>query len=222
MSTIATIVTRARTRLEEADARKWSDADQLIPYASEAHQWLARVLNRIPKAKRFRYRETFTWTASSETYAVSGLTKQFDWLVSLAVQVSSLWVPVCQFEDDDENILSNLSLGGGFQVPRVTLQDGTLYREPIFRSDQTFRIRYGYTPAVTSSSATTIETPPEYDLDLVNRLVHFALADAGMKNTAFEEEYAARLGEIEELERSRLGVRSERVVQRARMFGRCR
>ena len=222
MSTIQTIVDRMRVRLEEATARKWSDADQLIPYASEAERFVARDLSHMPKSKRFRYRESVTWTASSETFDLTTLTKRFDWLISLAVSVSNLWYPINQFEDEDEQPLSNLSLGGGFVVPRISIADDTLIREPTFGSAQTFRIRYGWIPAIKSSAATTLDVPDEYLQLVVTRAMHFANADAGIANKAIDEEYAVLLGEVEDLERSRLGIRNEQVVQRARMFSRCR
>ena len=65
-STVQTIVDRMRVRLEESAERKWSDSSQLIPYASQAERWLARMLSRIPKSHRFRVvHETFTNPAST-------------------------------------------------------------------------------------------------------------------------------------------------------------
>lgn len=222
MSTIQSVIDRMRVRLEEDTARKWSDSTQLIPYASEAERWLARTLSHMPKSKRFRYRQSITWTASSETFDLTTLTKRFDWLINLGVLVGSVYQKVYQFEDDDEDALWNLSLGGGAMIPRVTIADDTLVREPSFGTAQTFRIRYGYIPAIKTSASDTLETPDEYLLDVVNRAMHFANADAGISNKAIDEEYAVRLGEIEDLERARLGIRNERVVRRDRTFARCR
>ena len=222
MSTVQTIVDELRVRLEESTARKWSDADQLIPYVNEAERWLARLLSHIPKSNRFRYRQTFTIAANAETYDLTGLTKKFDWMISLAVQVSNLWVPCGVFEDDDEQPLSNLSLGGGTLVPRVSIADDTLLFEPAFQSARTARIRYGYIPTIKTSSVTTLETPDEYLLDIINRALWFAQADAGISNEGQMAQLAQRELEIEALERARLGISNERVVLRARTFNLCR
>lgn len=222
MSTVQTIVDIVRIKIEEATERKWSDSTQLIPHVSKAERWLARMLSRIKKSNRFRYRETFTWTASSETFDLTTLTKRFDWMIHLAVLVGNVYIPVFAYEDDDETVLANLSLAGGIPIPRVNLADNTLWREPTYASAQTFRIRYGYIPSIKTSAGTTIETPDEYDDDLALRAALFALADAGIKNEAYETLLAVRVAEIEDLERSRFGTNKATVLQRARLFARCR
>lgn len=224
MSTIQTIVNLQRIKLEESSERKWSDADQLIPFASQAERWWARKFSRIKKSNRFRYRETFTWTASSETFDLTTLTKSFDFMIHLSVLVGNLYIPVIAYEDDDETALSNLSLGGGPPVPRVNIADNTLWREPTYGQAQTFRIKYGYIPAIKTSGSTALETPEEYDNDIAMRAVIFALVDAKMFDVAREMDklLESRVDEIETLERSRFGTNKAKVVQRHRAFGRVR
>lgn len=223
MSTVSTILSRVRTRLNETTARQWSDSDQLIPYISEAERWLARMLSRIPKSHRFRVlHESITNPANTATFDLTGLTKKFDWLISLSVVVGNREILVHQSEDGDNPWLRNASIGGGDIVPRLNIQDDNLVLLPTYGASRTLYIDYGWVPAVKTSTSATIETPTEYDGDLVARVLHFALSDVGQANTKFEEEYAVRLAEIEDLERSRLGIRRERVVLEQRSFGRCR
>lgn len=222
MSTVQTIVDLVRIKIEETTARKWSDATQIIPHVSKAERWLARTLSRIKKSNRFRYRETFSWTASSETFDLTTLTKRFDWMIHLAVLYGNVYLPVFAYEDDDETVLSNLSLAGGIPIPRVNLADDILWREPTYATAQTFRIRYGYIPSIKTSAGTTIETPEEYDDDVALRATLYALADAGIKNKAYEDLLSVRVAEIEDMERSRFGTNTHRVIQRARTFARVR
>ena len=222
-STVQTIVDRLRVRLEESTARKWSDADQLIPYTSQAERWLARMLSRIPKSHRFRVvHETFTNPANTSVYDLTGLAKRFDWLVSLSVLVGNVEVPVFTYEDGDDPHLRNLSLGGGAIIPRVDIQDDNLILLPTFGAARTMYISYGWIPSIKTSAGADLQTPQEYDEDVACRALHFALSDAGLANTKFEEQYAARLNEIEDLERSRLGIREQKVVGRSRVYSRVR
>jgi len=220
---IGTIVDRLRVRLEEPTARKWSNADQLIPYASEAERWLARMLSRLPKSRRFRVlAESLTIPADTSIVAVSGLAKRFDYLIKVDVLVGNVRIPCPRFEDADDTFLRNMSLAGGVLVPAVQTQDDNLVFLPTHGAARTAYVSYGWIPTIKTSTGTTLETPQEYDGDVVQRALHFALSDLGVTNTSFEEQYAARLAEIEDLERSRIGVSTERVVRTAHSFSRCR
>lgn len=221
MSTAQTVIDRMRIRLDETTARKWSDA-QLILYINDSCQWLARMFSRIPGCKRFTKRETFTNAASTETFDLTTLSKRFDTVLDLQVQISTVWKEVQRFDDNEEAALRNLSLGGGWIVPKYNIQDDNLILLPTFGTARTMAIRYRWMPALITAAGDTLETPDEYLTDIVTRALHFALADAGQANTKFEEEYAVRLNEIEDLERSRLGISNERVVSTSRVFSRCR
>ena len=222
MSTIQTIVTAMRVKLQEATASQWSDANQLIPYASQAERWLARMLSQIPGSRRFNKRETFTLAANTEAFDLTTLSKRFASIMEVAVLVGQVYVPMERFNDEDEEGLRNYSLGGGYLRSKYTLMDDSLVFLPTYQAARTMAIRYRWIPTIKSSSSDTIETPAEYDQDLVNRALHDASGDIGQQNQSFEEKYAIRLAEIEDLERSRMGMRDERVVARTRTFGRVR
>lgn len=222
MATIQTLVDELRVRLQETTARQWSDASQLIPYAYRSQQWWSQYLNRIEGGSRFRYTETFTVAASTELYAVSGLTKTFDRVIELSTLVGNILQAVQPFNDGEESELRNVGLGGSILVPKYGLQDDSIVFLPTGPA-RTYRIRYGYKAPLGTSAGTTLLIPDDYIGDVVQRALHFAQADAGLTNNKFEEEYAVRLGEIEDLERSRLyGAVTERVRVRAGTFSRCR
>ena len=222
MSTVQTILDQLRVRLEEADARRWTDAT-LILYISRAEQWLAGFLSRVPKARRFRVlHESATLAANATTLDLTTLAKSYDWLIEVSVLVANVETRLINFEDGDAPYLRNLSIGGGSPISRIDLQDDNLVILPSYGTARTLYLDYGWIPLAKTSGASAIETPTKYDGDLVDRALHFALADAGLSNTKYEEEYAVRLAEIEDLERSRRGISNERVMRRANAFSRCR
>jgi len=216
VSTIADVVTRIRVRIDETTARKWADSGQLTTYASEAEQWLANLLGKIPGSGRFRVRETFTLTASAETYTLSSFTNRVQEILEIQTQVGNRWVRCRVFTDGDtEAQLRNLSLGGGIVIPAYRLVGESIQFLPTLPVARSMAMYFRYMPTIKTSG--TLETPDQYLGDLVNRAVHFALADAGLANGKFEEEYAARLAEIEEMESQRqYGADTERVRRRQR------
>lgn len=223
MSTIQTIVTAARTRLDEATAAKFSDATQLIPYTSKAERRLAGILNRIPKGRRFRkLHESITFAANAETFDLTTLAKPFDWLIEVTVIVGTAEELLYNFEDGDSPALRNMGLAGGSIIGRVELQDDNLVVLPKFGSARTMYVSYGWVPLAKTSASDAIETPEKYDDDLRDYVVWYASADLGLVNTTIDQQFAMREAEIEDLERSRRGTSNEKVLSRGHMFSRCR
>jgi hypothetical protein len=223
VSTVQTIVTLARVRLDEATANQWDDSAQLIPYVSRAERRLAGLLSRIPKARRFRkLHEQITLAANAETFDLTTLAKPFDWLIEVTVLVGTAEVLLYNFEDGDSPALHNMGLAGGSIISRVELQDDNLVILPKFGQARTLYVSYAWFPAAKKSASTAIETPEKYDLDLANWVVYYAQADAGLVNSTQTEQLALREAEIEDLERSRRGTSNEKVLSRGHMFTRCR
>jgi hypothetical protein len=135
-------------------------------------------------------------------------------VIEIAVSVGGSWMKLSPMYDGDDSALRNISLAGGSLVPMYTLRAETLAFLPTPATAQSMAMLYRYQPTVKTSG--TLETPDDYLTDLVNRMVHFALADAGQANGKFEEEYAARLAEIEEKEAQRVwGSHTEKIRNKA-------
>ncbi len=224
MSTYSDLLGMLRDRLDEGTANEWTDAD-LYGYLSMAERWLAGFLGGIRGSGRFRYTENQTLPASTETIALSGLTKAFDRLVSIEMQVSGGgWVPLEPMVDGEDHLYrspTNVTVSGDV-VPYYRLQDDSFVFLPVASSARTLKYQYLWVPAAKTSGASTVETPVKYDDLLVLRAAHFALADAGEKDTSFDEEYASRIAEVEDYEcnRSSWG-RGERIkfIASRGMFG---
>ena len=222
MTTYASAETLVRYRLDETTARKWSSA-QIVNYLSNAERHLAGTLSRIPKTRRFRViHESGTNAANTETFDLTGLAKTFDWLICVSIVVGNVEVPLWNYEDGDAPWLRNLGLGGGLPVSRIDLQDTNLVLLPKYGQARTLYFDYGWIPLAKTSTSDTLETPAVYDDAVVLRATIDALADAGIRNEALEQKYVLRVGEIEDLERSRRGISNERVIRRGREFSRCR
>lgn len=224
MSLYSALVTQSRLRLDEAVARRWSDA-QILSYVSQSVRRLAGKISRIPKSRRFRnLHVSATIAANAETFDLQSLaaTKPFDWLISVSVLVASVEVELWNFEDGETAALRNLGLGGGSIISRIDLQDDNLVILPKFQTARTFYVNYAWLPAVQTDATKTVETPNQYDLDVVNWAVWYAHADAGIVNTSIETQLATRDDEIMDLERSRRGISNEMVIQRGRWFAGCR
>jgi hypothetical protein len=223
VSTIQTIVTAARVRLDEPVAAKFSDASQLIPYTSKAERRLAGILNRIPKGRRFRaLHEEITLPANAETYDLTSLAKPFDWLIEVSVLVGTAEVLLYNFEDGDSPALKNMGLAGGSIISRIDLQDDNLVVRPKFGTARTMYVSYAWIPLAKTSASDAIETPTKYDDDLRDYVVWMASADLGLVNNTIDEQFALREAEIEDLERSRRGTSNEKVLSRGHAFSRCR
>ena len=221
-STIQNVVDYARVRLGESAERRWLDT-QLVTYVSEAERALAGFLNRIKKSNRFRVvKESITLSANAESFDLTTLAKAFDWLITVSVVIANVERLLVNFEDEDAPYLRNLNLGGGCPISRINLQDDNLIVEPKFGSARTLYVAYAWIPAKKTSLSDSIETPQKYDDVLVEYVVWKAQADNQQANVKFEEQFAVRLSEIADLERSRRGTSNERVVQRARNFARVR
>lgn len=208
MSTVADAELRLRVRIDETTARKWSSA-QLVYYISDAQQYWTDRLGKIKGSGRFRYRDTWTQSASTETKALSALTKTFAEVIEIAMTVGNLWVPLQILRDGDDSLCRNVGLGNGNVVPAYTIRGEEIVLLPTSTATRAMAIVYRWKSAPTTSTATTLDLPDEFLTDLVSRAAHFALADAGLKNAPFEEEYAARIAEIEDGERRIWGSQSE-------------
>ena len=200
MSTVQRIVDRVRVRLNETTARKWTDATQIVPYVADAEQWFEDLLGRIHGSGRYRTRQTFSVAPNVETYPLSSFPTgyRFAEMIELSVLVGSWRVPMKTLPDgDDDARLRNLGLGGGIIIPAYRLFGEELQLLPATPATRNYAANYRYQTAIKTLATDNLDTPAEYDGDIVNRVLHFALADSGIENRKFEEEFAARLSEIE-------------------------
>ena len=77
MSTLfSTLISQMRTRLGEATAAEWTDA-QLLNYLSAAEVWEARFLAKLRNSGRFQYQEQLTLASATSNILWSALTKRF-------------------------------------------------------------------------------------------------------------------------------------------------
>jgi len=210
VSALSTVLSSLRTRLDETSANEWTDA-QLIGYIAEAEQWLADKMGRLTGSGRFRYRDTIALTGSSETYALSSLTKRFAEVIEIQMLWQGEYLDLPYMHDGDDGRLRSLSLYvPGQVVPHYSLFDDNLKFLPVSTEGRTLYLLYRYLPAVKTASGDTLDTPQDYDNLLVVRAAHFANSDAGQANTAFEDEYASLIAELEEREQGRAyGARQE-------------
>ena len=210
MSTVATVLSNLRIRLDETSANEWTDA-QLITYISDAEQWLADRMGRFVGSGRFRYRDTIALTGTSETYALSSLTKRF----AEVIEIQQLWqgeyIDLPYLHDGDDGRARSLSLYvPGSVIPHYTLFGDELKFLPVSTEARTLYLLYRYLPTVKTASGETLETPQDYDNLLVTRAAHFANSDAGQVNTAFDDEYSSLIAELEDREQGRaFGARQE-------------
>lgn len=205
MATYSAIRTQLLAMLRDPDAARWSSNDELYFLISNAERWLARRLGSYSRGGRFKYRESITVSANTETYAVSGLTKSFvavryiDWLSNANVQQ-----PMEIIQEGDENLYRQPTIqAGGGLVPSYFLRDGNLHILPTSPSSQTYYVTYQWIPAVKTSGTDTTETPAEYDDMLLARAAFDAMGREGESEKTFKEKYAVRLDEIEGYEFSR-------------------
>jgi len=205
-TTIGDIVTQMRVRLGESTPNEWTDA-QLQTYARNAEQWMANFLGKMPFSGRFKYRESFVIPADTTDVALSSLTKRFAGLRNIFMLLPGGYLSDSLTEIDElqENRWtgSTLFTWGGLVVPGYMIRDTNLRFLPKASGTRTIYIVYRWLPALAKASGTNLDTPEDYNDDIVARALHFALADVGEKNTSFEEEYSARLGEIEMIEIAR-------------------
>jgi len=219
VSTVSSVVTKLRTRLGEASEHEFDDGDQLVPYVALAEQWLAQFLGRLRGSGYFRHRQTFSLSASTETYALSSLAKTFAELVELTMQADGgYWNPVPVLRDGDEFLVRNQSIGApsGLVLPAARLLHESIQFLPTSTSARTFGIVFRYLPSLKTSGSESLETPAALDYVLVLRAQHFALADEGATNTSFDEEYAGTLAEIEDQYAGRqFGASTETIRRKA-------
>ena len=209
-TTVAQAITRMRVRLDETTASKWADSGQLVNYISDAEQWLRNLLVKIPGSGRFRVRDTFTLSASSETFAVSGLSHRFGELIEMECLIGGVWVPLRTMEDGVADAYYRNT--ANTYVPVYRLMGESFQFLPISTEARSMAVVHRYKPSIKTSSSDTLETPDDYVGDLVLRALHFAMADAGLTNSKFEEENGARIAEIEYIESSRFqGANTERI-----------
>lgn len=213
MSTVAAVLARLRIRLDETSANEWDDSSQLIPYLAEAEQWLADRLGRLVGSGRFRYRESFALPASTETYALSSLTKRFAEVIEAQHLWSDVYIPLPPLQDGMDARLRSLSTTvPASATPHYALFGDTLKFLPIASGERTIVLLYRYLPTIKTASGESLETPQDWDHLLVLRAAHFANSDAGQANLSFEDEYASLIAEMEDREAGRtFGSQSETV-----------
>lgn len=213
MSTVSTVLSKLRTRLDETSANEWTDA-QLISYIADAEQWLAARLGMLPGSGRFRYRDTISLGASTETYALASLTKRFAEVIEMQMLWQSVYIDVPYLHDGDDAAARSMSTYvPGRVVPHYKLYGETLQFLPVSSEARTLYLTYRYLPSFKTSSGESLETPQDWDHLLVLRAAHFANSDAGQVNTAFDEEYAALVAEMEDREAGRAYGSSKETVR---------
>lgn len=212
MSTVATVLAKLRIRLDETSANEWTDA-QLISYIADAEQWLAAKLGMLVGSGRFRYRDTIALSASTETYALTSLTKRFAEVIEVQMLWQSVYIDLPRLHDGDDALARSLSTYvPGNVVPHYCLFAETIKFLPVSSEARTIYLNYRYLPSIKTASGDTLETPQDWDHLLVLRAAHFANADAGQVNTSFDEEYASLIAELEEREQGRgFGSRQETI-----------
>ena len=213
MSTVSTVLANLRTRLDETSASEWTDA-QLITYLSNGEQWLADRIGRLIGSGRFRYRDTITLGGSAETYALTSLTKRF----AEVIEIQQLWqgeyIDLPFLHDGDDGRARSLSLYvPGSVIPHYSIFNDELKFLPVSTEARTIYLLYRYLPSFKTTSGETLETPQDWDHLLVLRAAHFANSAAGQVNTAFDDEYASLLAELEDREQGRAFGSREEVVK---------
>lgn len=221
MGTPNALLASLRVRLQDTSSRKWPDDSVLIGYltgASGAESWYAGYFAPKPGVKLFRYRESLTLAANTETIALSTLTKRFFRLVMLWLQWADGYEqPLTLLDDADEGRARAAALVlSGIVVPRYSIQGDSLLFLPPATNARTINARYMYLPAIKAAGSTPLETPDVDDDLLVLRAAHYAQSDMKETNTAFEEEFAARIAEtLQRLSRRENGLRGLRVRTRS-------
>lgn len=212
MSTVSTVLANLRTRLDETSANEWTDA-QLIGYIADAEQWLASRLGKLVGSGRFRYRDTISLSASTETYALSSLTKRFAEVIEIQMLWQNQYIDLpCLHDGDDGMLRSASTVVPASVIPHYAIFADTLKFLPVSSEARTLYLLYRYLPSFKTSSGESLETPQDWDHLLVLRAAHFANSDAGQVNTSFDEEYAALVAEMEDREAGRaFGSRKETV-----------
>ena len=224
MTTYAAMETMVRYRIDEATARRWSSAGQIVPYISQAERHLAGVISRIPDGHRFRaIHESATLASGATIFDLTTLgssVREFDWLIAASIVIANLEVPLMTWEENEQPFLRNMILSGGSPISRVDLQDDNLVVLPSYGSARTMYFNYGWIPLVKTTG--NLETPVKYDDVVRDWAAWYANADAGIKNNDQYDQLLAREEEIADLERSRRGISNESVVQRGHHLSRCR
>lgn len=211
-TTLGTARTQLRTRLGESAANEWAD-DTLLTYIQRAEVWLANLIGRIPNSGRFRYKESMTLSANSDTIATTGLTKRFGGIRTLYMILPGGFYsnPLVRIDETEEDLYRGSTLyntASGNTVPAYLLRDPNVVFIPIATEARTIVFDYRYLPTAGKAAGADLETPDDYLDALITRAVHFALADVGEANGSFENEHAAVIDEITyyEVERSREGA----------------
>lgn len=205
----STLKTRVLAQLRDTGQQKWTDNTELFQLISNAEQWLAQFLGNIRGSGRFTVQETISLSASTEASNISSLTSAAT-KVFVAVRymdmltTSNTRQPMPVIPEGDENIWRESVLAGGAVVPGYFIRNDQFIFLPTSSSARTIYCTYQWIPIVKTSSGDTAETPTQYDDMLVNRAVFDAQAREGESERKFEEKYAVRLSEIEDMECSRL------------------
>lgn len=215
---VSDALTPLRVRLQETAARQWTDA-QVISYISMADKWLVNFIGKLPGSGKFIYTQTFTLTANSETYNLSSLTKLFAEMKEIGMQFPNGTYAQLETMQDSQEFMwrgPNQWTPGGLVRPAYRLLDETIQFLPIAAADRAMRITYRWKAGAKTASSDALESPQDEIDVLLTRALHFALADARETNTAFEQEHAALLSEVEDRWCGRqYGSNTETVKRRA-------
>lgn len=226
----STLIADVRLHLRETTADEWTDA-QIATYLSRSERWLARWLSGLRNSGRFVQSDSMTLAASTETLAMettgtppSAFTYIVDNIRYIDMQVSGGgWAACYPLREGDENAVRgpNVPISTDLSVPTYFIRGTNLHFLPISGGARTLRITYGWIPAA-KTSASTAETPTQYDDILVLRAVYDALGVVGENEGTFDAKYATRLAEIEDFETDRVAkgpsLRVQNVTKR-RLFG---
>ena len=205
-SLYSAVLSLVRTSLGEASAVEWTDA-QLITYISNAEQWMASWLGRLPGNGRFIQEEDITLAADAETVALSSLpSNATKTLISIDYihfqNTANNWTPCDEIQVGDE---ARLRGGSAFTVsgdvaPAYQLRRPNLFFLPISTAARTLKVRYQWLPIAKTTDSDSLETPSQYDDMIVARVLFYALGDEGEEDSSFEKRYAGRLADIEMFE----------------------
>lgn len=195
-------------RIRDPNQQKWTSNDEIYELISQAERWLARFLGNIRGSGRFTIQETISLSANTEASNISALTSAAT-KAFVAVRYmdilsdGSTRQPMQRIPEGDENLWRNSAVMSGHAIPGYFIRNDQFIFLPTSGEARTIYCTYQWVPIAKTTSGDTAETPAEYDDLLLARVQFNALAREGEAEKKFEEEYAARLAEIEDYENSR-------------------
>ncbi len=201
MGSLATaLLTRVRTHLEESSANEFNDNDQLYPYISDGHDYVAGQLASIDEAGWFEKEDTVTVSASAESASLPSDFQSMilcEWLDSNSVRHDLRRLNRAQITQ-----MRTVSAVAGDVQPGYWLLQNTIHVLPISSSARTLKVTYKYDPAVITS-ASTLETPTRYDHIVALYAAIRALADDGHKDDVWNQMLQGFVADMIQRETSR-------------------